>query len=58
MVLGDGILDVESARACGTHFIGIENGNGVLRDKGAVVLLPDCDLLVRHIKKISKHDKS
>jgi phosphoglycolate phosphatase-like HAD superfamily hydrolase len=58
VVVGDGVLDVESASACGTHFIGIENGNGVLRDKGAVVLLPDCDLLVHHIKKISKQDKS
>ncbi len=54
LVVGDGILDLECALACDTHFIGIDNQEGSLRGKKLGYFLKDCTFLCDTVKQIER----
>jgi len=52
VIIGDGLLDYKLGKASGAHFIGIDNEEGLLRQKKIKYFLSDCGKLYNMINNI------
>lgn len=52
LIIGDSVEDLKVAKDCGTNFIGIDNGEGILKKANIDYFLKDCRGLYKTVKKI------